>query len=251
MLKEMGTKTEVKIASYNIRKCIGLDRRRDPHRVLSVLGDLSMDIVALQEADKRLGRRPSSLPIDQIHLRTGMLPLDIGRSGPSLGWHGNALLLRPDTSFSDVECLELPGLEPRGAIIADIGLKNGMSVRLVTVHLGLLRKNRIHQIAYIRDAIANRPKRPTVILGDFNEWSGTRGLEGLSGDFDILAPGNSFHAARPIAKLDRFALSRDLKIKDAGVIDNTRARRASDHLPIWVELGVSPVPQAGRDSVRP
>lgn len=229
----------MKIASYNIRKCIGLDRRRNPQRVLSVLSDLSMDIIALQEADKRLGRRPSSLPIDQIERHTGLLPLDIGRAGPSLGWHGNALLLKPDSSFADVECLTLPGLEPRGAIIADINLKNGLSVRLVTVHLGLLRKNRIRQIAYIQDAIASRPNRSTIIMGDFNEWSGTKGLEGLSGDFNILAPGNSFHAARPIAKLDRFALSRDLQVKDAGVIDNTRARRASDHLPIWVELGVS------------
>lgn len=230
----------MKIASYNIRKCIGLDRRRNPQRVLSVLSDLSMDIIALQEADKRLGRRPSSLPIDQIERHTGLLPLDIGRAGPSLGWHGNALLLKPDSSFADVECLNLPGLEPRGAIIADINLKNGLSVRLVTVHLGLLRKNRIRQIAYIQDAIASRPNRSTIIMGDFNEWSGTKGLEGLSGDFNILAPGNSFHAARPIAKLDRFALSRDLQVKDAGVIDNTRARRASDHLPIWVELGVPP-----------
>jgi len=199
-----------------------------------------MDIIALQEADKRLGRRPSSLPIDQIERHTGLLPLDIGRAGPSLGWHGNALLLKPDSSFADVECLNLPGLEPRGAIIADINLKNGLSVRLVTVHLGLLRKNRIRQIAYIQDAIASRPNRSTIIMGDFNEWSGTKGLEGLSGDFNILAPGNSFHAARPIAKLDRFALSKDLQVKDAGVIDNTRARRASDHLPIWVELGVPP-----------
>ncbi len=233
----------MKIASYNIRKCIGLDRRRNPQRVLSVLGDLSMDIIALQEADKRLGRRPSSLPVDQIERQTGLQPLDIGRAGPSLGWHGNALLIKPDASFGDVECLDLPGLEPRGAIIADINLKNGLSVRLVTVHLGLLRKNRIRQIAYIQDAIANRPNRPTVITGDFNEWSGTKGLEGLAGNFNILAPGNSFHAARPIAKLDRFALSRDLNVKDAGVIDNNRARRASDHLPIWAELGASPAAQ--------
>lgn len=230
----------MKIASYNIRKCIGLDRRRNPQRIFSVLGELDVDIVALQEADKRLGRRPSSLPIDQIERHTGMLPLDIGVSGPSLGWHGNALLLRPDSSFADVECLDLPGLEPRGAIIVDISLNNESSLRLVTVHLGLLRNSRIRQIAYIRDAVANRTKRPTVIMGDFNEWSPTKGLGTLSEDFDILAPGNSFHAARPVAKLDRFALSRDLYVRDAGVIESGHARRASDHLPIWADIGILP-----------
>lgn len=230
----------MKIASYNIRKCIGLDRRRNPQRVLSVLGELATDVVALQEADKRLGRRPSSLPIDQIERHTGLLPLDTGHGGPSLGWHGNALLLRPGTRIADVECLDLPGLEPRGAIIVDISLKNGLSARLVSVHLGLLRTSRLRQIAYIRDAVANRAKQPTVIMGDFNEWSQTKGLENLAGEYNILAPGNSFHAARPIAKLDRFALSKDLHIKDAGVIDNGRARRASDHLPIWADIGIAP-----------
>ncbi len=230
----------MKIASYNIRKCIGLDRRRDPQRVLSVLSELEVDIVALQEADKRLGRRPSSLPIDLIERHTGMLPLELGGAGPSLGWHGNALLLRPDSSFADVECLDLPGLEPRGAVIVDISLKNAPSVRLVTVHLGLLRKSRIRQIAYIRDAVANRTRRPTVIMGDFNEWSASKGLGNLSEDFNIVAPGKSFHAARPVAKLDRFALSRDLYVRDAGVIDNISARRASDHLPIWADIGTIP-----------
>lgn len=205
-----------------------------------MLGDLATDVIALQEADKRLGRRPSALPVDQIERHTGLQPLEMGLSGPSLGWHGNAVLLRPDSSFADVECLDLPGLEPRGAVIVDISLNKGLSVRLVTVHLGLLRNSRMRQMAYIRDAVANRAKRPTVILGDFNEWSRTKGFGLLADEFDIVAPGNSYHAARPVAKLDRFALSRDLFIKDAGVIDNERARRASDHLPIWADIGRVP-----------
>lgn len=226
----------MKIASYNIRKCVGLDRRRDPLRVLSVLNDLSPDLAALQEVDLRLGRRPSSLPIDQIERLTGMRPLDFGFSGPSLGWHGNALLVRPDIAVTDIEFLNLPGLEPRGAVIADI--LNGVfpPVRLAMVHLGLLRKSRKRQIAYIQDAMTDRPVRSTILTGDFNEWSQTNGLGELAKEYNILAPGNSYHAARPVAKLDRFALSKDLRVMDAGVVDKHRARRASDHLPIWVEI---------------
>jgi endonuclease/exonuclease/phosphatase family metal-dependent hydrolase len=229
-------KTVLKIASYNIRKCIGLDRKRNPLRILSVLNDLSMDVVALQEADKRLGQRPSSLPVDQIEHYTGLVPLKTGRSGPSLGWHGNAVLFKPNAKFADIECLDLPGLEPRGAIIVDLDLPQKPPVRLVTVHLGLLRNSRHRQIDYIRDAVSNRSHMPTVITGDFNEWSASRGLEKLSADFKILSPGNSFHSARPVARLDRFALSKELAIHDAGVIDTGLARRASDHLPIWADL---------------
>lgn len=226
----------MKIASYNIRKCIGLDRRRNPNRVLSVLSGLSVDIIALQEVDKRMGKRPSTLTVDQIERHTGMVPLDIGRAGPSLGWHGNTFLYHPGAELADIECLDLPGLEPRGAIIAEISLDNMAPLRLVTVHLGLLRSSRTRQLAYVRDAVAGRAKRPTVIFGDFNEWSLTRGLGTLAADFHILSPGKSYHAARPVASLDRFALSRDLHVREAGVIDTGLTRMASDHLPVWAEI---------------
>ena len=50
----------LRIASYNIRKAKGLDRRRDPGRILRVLNGLDADVIALQEADRRLGARPSA-----------------------------------------------------------------------------------------------------------------------------------------------------------------------------------------------
>lgn len=46
--------SHLRIASYNIQKCVGLDFRRQPQRILQVLDRLQADIVVLQEADKRL-----------------------------------------------------------------------------------------------------------------------------------------------------------------------------------------------------
>ena len=51
----------IRIATYNIRKCVGLDWRRRPDRVIRVLAEIDADIVALQEADRRLGRRAATL----------------------------------------------------------------------------------------------------------------------------------------------------------------------------------------------
>jgi endonuclease/exonuclease/phosphatase family metal-dependent hydrolase len=48
---------QLKVASYNIRKAIGLDRKRDPDRIISVLREVDADIIALQEADRRVGAR--------------------------------------------------------------------------------------------------------------------------------------------------------------------------------------------------
>src|SRR3546814_1125034 len=85
----------IKVASYNMRKGIGLDRRRDPGRVLSVLGELDADIVALQEADRRFGTRASAITPYMFEEHSDYVPVDLldGRAH-AIGWHGNALLVR-------------------------------------------------------------------------------------------------------------------------------------------------------------
>ena len=52
-----GAHMKVKVASYNMRKAIGTDRRRNPERILQVLREIDADIIALQEADRRFGTR--------------------------------------------------------------------------------------------------------------------------------------------------------------------------------------------------
>ena len=62
---------------------------------------------------------------------------------------------------------------------------------------------------------------------------------GLTG-FTVLSPGASFHTARPVLTLDRFAISGDLSVKASGVHRSGDARIASDHLPVWAEVAVGP-----------
>ncbi|MFM7445372.1 MAG: endonuclease/exonuclease/phosphatase family protein, partial [Tabrizicola sp.] len=80
-------KPSLRVASWNIHKAVGTDRRRDADRVLAGIAALQADIVALQEADRRLGDRPSTLPRDRIRAATSLEPLPIGRNAVSLGWH--------------------------------------------------------------------------------------------------------------------------------------------------------------------
>lgn len=232
----------IRLASYNIRKCVGLDRRRAPGRTLDVITNLDADIIALQEADRRLGPRPAALPRQLIERASDFQTLEIGEGPDSIGWHGNAILVRKGTILLASERLHLPGLEPRGAVIADLAFGN-RTLRLVATHLGLMRRHRTAQLAMIRAAISARPDLPTVILGDFNEWNGGKGLEPLQDAFTIHAPGHSFHAARPVAALDRIALGRGITLQDAGVRQTGLALRASDHLPIWADISL-PAPSA-------
>ncbi len=224
----------LRIATWNIRKAVGLDRRRDPVRVMHAIAALGADIVALQEADKRLGDRPSVVGSDHILSLTGLVPVAVG-NGRSIGWHGNAILARPSLQVTRVLRLDLPGLEPRGALGAEL-CGDGWQLRVIGVHLGLMRRHRQDQLAALVAEVAKGDAMPTVILGDFNEWSARRGLEPLEAAFTIHAPGHSYHAARPVARLDRIAVGLGLSVDRAGVSHTRATRFASDHLPVWADI---------------
>lgn len=230
----------LRLASYNVHKCIGIDRRRRPDRTVAVIAALKADIVALQEVDHRLGSRPTTLSRDMLERTTGLTTLPFALSRHGLGWHGQVLMTTPAIKLVDLTRLVLPGLEPRGAVLADLDTPDG-PVRIVGVHLGLLRRYRKMQLAAIRAALLTRTIMPTVIMGDFNEWSTRGGTETLGAQFRTHAPGLSFPAGRPVARLDRVALGQGAHLMDAGTYDTALARTASDHLPIWADIRFSTV----------
>ena len=229
------SKPVLRLASWNIRAGLGTDLRRDAERVLDGIAALGADIVVLQEADFRMGNRPSALPRDEIRDRTGLYPLPIGRNAVSLGWHGNAILARPEFDLCGLERLDLPGLEPRGAVIAD--LDGPVALRIVAVHLGLLRMARRRQLDAIREALQHHSPRPTVVLGDFNEHSRRVGLGRIAKPFLLVPTGATFPSGRPFLPLDRIAHSHDLFVTPLAP-PHALARRASDHLPLLAELRV-------------
>ncbi|WP_347310203.1 endonuclease/exonuclease/phosphatase family protein [Defluviimonas sp. SAOS-178_SWC] len=227
----------VRLASYNVHKCVGLDRLRIPERVIAVVNALDADIVALQEVDLRLPPRPTALPYALIEQETDFGILPFALDGPSLGWHGQTILVRKGISVDKIRRIALPGLEPRGAILAEISSRAG-PYRVVGVHLGLIRRYRSMQLAAIRAAIGRRGEMPTAILGDYNDWTARGGAEALGPGFRLHAPGRSYPAAGPIGALDRIALSDGLHMSRAGVFGGTPARVASDHLPIWADIRI-------------
>ncbi len=226
--------TDFRLATWNIRKCIGLDRRRDPFRITQVLAEFKADIVALQEVDKRLGRRPAALPPEMLLRETGLIPVATESHDDSLGWHGNAVLLSAEFRAEAIHGMDLPGIEPRGALIVDVAGR-GTHLRVVAVHLGLLGWARQAQLAAIRRRLDAMPPRPTVILGDFNEWSHRRTHPGLAG-YEVHAPGPSYHSARPVAALDRVALGHGLSMRRSSVVATDLTRVASDHLPVRADI---------------
>ena len=227
----------MKVVSYNMRKAIGTDRRRRPERTLQVLREIDADIVALQECDRRFGARQSVIPLHLLEEHSPWKHVPIGHRVGSMGWHGNALLVRKEAEILDCEPIHLPALEPRGAVMAEVRV-NGVPIRVVGMHLdlsGLWRRRQAHTIL---THVASATRRmPTVMMGDLNEWSAASGcLRDFARDHAFAVTGPSFHARRPVGRLDRIMVSRDLTIGASGVHDSAAARTASDHLPIWADL---------------
>ena len=228
---------QVRIASYNMRKARGLDHKRRPERTLQVINGLYADIVVLQEADKRLGQRPSALPREMIEAETDLELVSVSSNDVSIGWHGNAVLARKGLAVLGVERLDLPGFEPRGAVRVQLDLGSGLT--LIGAHLGLRRRDRQAQLSELNRVTSEDTQ--CVIAGDFNEWSATKGFEALEARFETHSPGRSFHARRPIAAHDRYAFSQGVTLHDAGVDQSPLAGVASDHLPIWSDISVPAV----------
>ncbi len=231
----------LRVASYNVHKCVGTDGKFDPARIIAVVAELGADVVALQEVDRRFGRRVGLLDTTAIERETDLVPLPVSELPDGLGWHGNALLVRRGTA-ARLRRLALPGAEPRGAVLAELELPHiGAPLRVVAAHFGLLRRCRTRQAAAILSAVAKGAPMPTLMMGDLNEWrpgprSALRALEPLFGQVVLGPP--SFPSRVPVLALDRILGCPQLQLGEVEVHDSRLARVASDHLPLkaWVTL---------------
>lgn len=230
------TGQRLRVASYNIRKAIGLDRRRDPERIMAVLLEIGADVIALQEADRRFGRRHSALPLSLID-ESPWRAVALDTRPDSIGWHGNALLVRKDIAIRHAVAVPLPTLEPRGAIAADIGI-GARHIRVIGMHLdlsGLRRRQQARTILSFDRTAA--PVDASILMGDLNDWSLHGGAIGeFARSHQVLHCGRSFHSRRPMAALDRIILSPGVRVSHTGVHHSALAARASDHLPVVADL---------------
>lgn len=217
---------------------MGLDRRRDPERIMAVLRELHADIVVLQEADRRIGAREAVLPRALIDESPWHL-VPVARRPQSMGWHGNAILVRRDLAIVESLALEMPTIEPRGAACAVIA-DGSRRFRVIGTHLDLSGLRRRDQVRSLLRFATDHGDMPTVILGDFNQWGHTTGaMREFASDWSQIAPGPSYPSRRPVARLDRIAHCGGWVCQEAAVHHSALASVASDHLPIRADFGLA------------
>jgi endonuclease/exonuclease/phosphatase family metal-dependent hydrolase len=234
-----GTGAALRVVSWNIHGCIGTDRRYDPERVAHVLRLLDADIVGLQEVDTRRPNHRGRDQLDFLAEHAGYRAI----AGPNIvehrGHYGNAVLTRLPVKREARVDLAVPNREPRGALDIELTGPQG-PLRVVVTHLGLKMRERHEQVDRLIDAIGPRPVEfePTLLLGDFNEWplgGGTR-LRGLLHRFEGHYVARTFPSPLPVLPLDRIYAHPEPAWADCHASRTALTARASDHLPLVVDL---------------
>ena len=231
----------MRIMTYNVHGCVGTDGVYDAQRILEVVRDVDPDVLGLQEVRLPGGSVPDILEL----LETGFPGYSIlfGRTlEDERGAYGNALVSRyPIQRHTDLS-LEIGAsfdtrrtkVEDRRAIIASVTLPDNTPLTVIVTHLGLERWARKKQAETLIAGID-----AAVFLGDFNEWFfADRFLRRVDRHFSKHVVRRTFPSRFPILPLDRIWISAGLQRTETRVHRRWPARVASDHLPLYVEVGL-------------
>jgi endonuclease/exonuclease/phosphatase family metal-dependent hydrolase len=228
---------DVRIATYNVHRCRGMDRRTIPSRIADVIREMDADIVALQEV---IGAGPSgSGQAEEIGAALGMGW--VMHSVRHLRGHqfGNVVLSRfPVVHHGHYE-LTWRTCEERACQRADLDMGNGAVLHVYNVHLGTAVLERRYQAARLAGFVHDhRIKGPKVILGDFNEWMkglATKTLSALFESIDIaqhLKRRRTYPGLFPVLHLDHIYYEGDVTVRSMELVRTRKALIASDHLPL-------------------
>jgi endonuclease/exonuclease/phosphatase family metal-dependent hydrolase len=229
----------LRLASYNIHIGVGRDGRFHPERLTAVVRELDADVIALQEV--QLGAGTYDM-LTHLERATGYARL----AGPTLrhpthGHFGNAVLSRLPIVAHRCLDLSVAGREPRGALDATIDCGDGVGLRVLATHLGLLPTERRDQVRrLLREVNADTHRGPTALLGDLNEWFlWGRPLRWLHAHFGRPPALPTFPSGCPVAALDRIWVKPRQCLRGLAVHRSPLARLASDHLPVVATLDVA------------
>jgi endonuclease/exonuclease/phosphatase family metal-dependent hydrolase len=222
----------LRIASYNVHKCTGMDFKRDLDRIAEVIRSLDADIISLQEVLSDQGEVTSG-QVRYLAEKTGMyMAIANPTKRKKDGLFGNALLSRFPITEVRLHDISLGTFEPRGVIDADIMVGN-LTVRVIATHLGLLPMERYHQVDRLLEILPNKFESPLIVMGDMNGWiPGSPELRRLQKRLGKPITMASYPASLPLLPLERIWILPSEHMSKAETKLSELTRLASDHLPL-------------------
>jgi endonuclease/exonuclease/phosphatase family metal-dependent hydrolase len=248
--------SSIRVVTYNIHACVGIDRKYDPARIAAVLHEIDADIACLQEVDAR--RRTGVHPDQAAYLAeaTGRrIVLGAGDRGHS-GRFANAILTRFPVLTARAIDLAVSDYEPRAALDADLMIGD-RRLRVLATHFGLhagerrLQANRLIAVLGESSSPDRHVAEAVLLVGDLNEWRGhSGGIRALDRRLGPSAAPRTFPSWMPVLPLDRIYAGGPAMLRDIHVYRSPLARFASDHLPLvgslWWTDGEARLAEQGR-----
>lgn len=235
----------LRVVTYNVHKCRGLDRRVRPDRIAAVLRETGGDVIALQEVLSIEGHGHEQHQAKYIADALGM-DYRIGENRRLRGGaYGNVMLSR--LPLGEVKNFDITwrGRERRGCLRADVHLEDGRRLHVFNIHLGTAYiERRFQGRRLVSDEILNNPELqgPRVVVGDFNEW--THGLASRLLSSHFKSADTRYHLSRartypgilPLVHLDHVYYDAALELKRLTLHRSRMALIASDHLPLVADF---------------
>lgn len=240
-----------RLLTYNVHRCLGVDRRLDVDRIAAVIAEFEPDVVCLQELD--VGRARTG-GVDQAEAIADKLAMT-SRFHPAMRveaeLYGDAILTPHPERLMRVGALPtlrgIRGLEPRGALWSRIEIK-GVALNVINTHLGLVpREQRLQALALAGPDWVGACDGPTILTGDFNATSLTRPYKTLTRRLDDaqrrlgLKPSvKTFPSSFPAIRIDHCFVSPEIRVTAIQAPFSPLARMASDHLPLIMDFEIAP-----------
>jgi endonuclease/exonuclease/phosphatase family metal-dependent hydrolase len=224
----------LKILTYNVRNCKGLDNKTDFQRTAEVIKQCKADCVTLQELDSATTRLNKAVALNELALRTGMFATYRGSINLQGGKYGIGILTSGKPVNTDY--LALPGKEEQRSLLI-VETKNYV---ICCTHLSLTPQDRITSVQMIAEKLQKYSK-PVFLAGDLNSQPNSKEIALLKKDFTILNDPSkpTFPADHPDRCIDYLLAKKNpgqsIKMIASEIVEEPLA---SDHRPVWVKVKV-------------
>ncbi len=235
---EANEPVELRVLSYNIHHCAGVDGKLDVERIAGIINSVKPDIVALQEVDVSTTRSKGVHQAKELAKLTQMkfrFEKNISFGG---GEYGNCIL----SKFEILESknMALPNIdsgEQRGALFTKLKINKDKEILFCATHLDHRRnpKERIESADELVK-LAGTTKVPMILAGDLNATINSEPLKVFEKAFTIPAvKGKRFNTvpvSKPSRQIDFVLVDKRHSwiTKSIQVLDE---KVASDHRPIF------------------
>ncbi|HXA49656.1 MAG TPA: endonuclease/exonuclease/phosphatase family protein [Candidatus Acidoferrum sp.] len=227
---------KLRVVTYNVHKCRGMDGRISASRIIEVLREVSADVIALQEV---MGYQAEAVSTELA------MPFVFGENRRhEKHAYGNVVLSRLSIQEWRNYDLSVEGREQRGCLRADLAINGtGELLRIFNVHLGTSFGERRHQGRKLLGAGLLKGlalQHPRIVLGDFNEWTSGLATQLLrehlkSAEFRS----RSYPGFMPVLHLDHIYYDESLRLEKLTLHRTRKALVASDHLPLFGDFDVA------------